>query len=72
MSKVASKKRGLNRCPRCGTTLTLAEIDAAKRAKLPRGVCVQCLAWVLKWLKDKLLPLTEKALENLGGDVHEC
>ena len=71
MAKVASKKRGLNQCPRCGTILTLAEVDAAKRAGLPRGVCTQCLAWVLKWLKDELLPFCEKALEHLDGDGHE-
>lgn len=71
MSKVASEKRGFNRCPRCGTILTLAEIDAAKRAKLPRAVCVQCLAWVLKWLSETLLPFIEKALEHLGDEGHE-
>lgn len=56
------------KCPGCGVHITLAEYNAANRAGLRKPVCVFCLAKVLKFLQNDLIPLCEGALKSLASD----
>lgn len=59
------------KCPGCDRELDSKAVAAARMYGLNKPICVYCAVKTVAWLKDELLPLLEKALEYLEGDVHE-
>jgi len=57
-------------CPGCGVRLEDYEIFACRLRGLKRPVCIGCLANVLVFLRDQLLPL-HSALQRELADVVE-
>jgi len=58
------------KCPRCGCKLEAYEVFAQLIRGIKKPVCIGCLADALVFMKEDLAPMLDKALENLGGELH--